>query len=93
MKGFLLVTIFGPERLGITTEELWHQLKTRAESKIRDDDEPLTIMRLRDELETLRARGDIRSEIRDEDGEEVWLPVYSRSRREEMAAKQTALFE
>lgn len=90
MKAWLLITLFGPEREGISTAELWRQLTIRERSKCRSDDEgPLTIVRLREELAELEARGDIRAE--DRDGDEFWLPAYRPSKRVEV--KQAALFE
>jgi len=91
MRGFLSMTIFS-ERTGITAEQLWRDLSVRLANKITDDDEPVTIVRMRAELEALKDSGIIRVETVDD--EELWLPVFSREKkRETEESKQAALFE
>lgn len=86
------MTIFGPDRDGITAETLWNDLRRRLEAKIQDDDDPPTILKMRDALDELRADGMIRCE--EQDGEELWMPNYSREKKREMGeSKQAALFE
>lgn len=85
MRGFLSVTIFG-ERTGISTAQLWRDLSVRLANKITDDDEPVTIVRMRSELEALKASGIIRAE--NVDDEELWLPVYSKATQREMEPRE-----
>lgn len=59
MRGFLSMTIFS-ERTGITAEQLWRDLSVRLANKITDDDEPVTIIRMRAELDSLKASAIIR---------------------------------
>lgn len=85
MRGFLSMTIFS-ERTGVSAEQLWRDLSVRLSNKITDDDEPVTIKRMRAELEALKASGVIRVET--VDGEELWLPVFSKATQREMEPQQ-----
>lgn len=86
------MTIFS-ERTGITTAQLWRDLSVRLANKITDDDEPVTIARMRAELDSLKASGIIRVETVDD--EEIWLPVFSKATQREMEPRevQRAMFE
>lgn len=86
MRGFILIAIFGPEREGVTAEELWRQLSILNRNKVETDEKP-TIMRLRETLETLKADGMVRTEGEGE--ETIWLPVHSREKQREMAPRET----